>query len=52
MNAIPEEWIKKYIDGLLEGAQKLEPGNFRDAIVLRAEHAMDLVQAYHESKKE
>lgn len=49
--AIPEEWIKAYVDQLLEAANRLSPGGFRDAIVSRADHAMDLVVAYRESQK-
>lgn len=44
--AIPEEWIKKYVDQLLEMAKRLESGPLHAALLLRAEHAMDLVEAY------
>jgi hypothetical protein len=44
--AIPEEWIKKYVDQLLELAGRLEPGAMRDAMLLRADHVMDLVHAW------
>jgi len=47
--SIPEEWIKRYVDQLLKAAQGLEPGAFRDAVVLRAEHVMDLVEAFRKS---
>ena len=46
MSAIPEEWIGQYVDALLQGAMKLPDGKFRDAVALRAEHAMDLVEAW------
>lgn len=49
MRPIPQEWIKKYIDQLLEGAGKLPPGVFQSAVLLRADHAMDLVKAWRES---
>lgn len=45
---IPEEWIKRYVGTLLEAAGKLQPGAFRDAVILRADHAMDLVKAWRE----
>jgi len=47
-NSIPEDWIKHYVDVLIASAAKLEPSKFRDAILLRAEHAMDLVKAYRD----
>lgn len=49
MNAIPEEWIKKYVDTLTDTAASLPVGPFRDAVAMRAEHAMDLVKAWRES---
>jgi hypothetical protein len=49
---ISEDWIKSYIDALLKGASLLPPGRFQDAVLLRAEHVMDLVDAHRESKKE
>ena len=45
---IPDAWIKHYVDLLLNASGKLEPGLFRDAILLRAEHAIELVRAYRE----
>ena len=51
MDKIPEEWIKDYVDKLLFMAAKLDVGPFRDAILLRADHAMDLVKAWRESQK-
>jgi hypothetical protein len=50
MYDIPQDWIKGYVDQLLEIAKKLETGPLKDATLLRAEHAMDLVKAYRESK--
>ncbi len=44
--SIPEVWIKAYIDQLLEIAGKFPEGPMRDAALLRADHAMDLVKAY------
>lgn len=43
---IDPEWVKKYIDDLLAAAQKIAPGAFRDAIVSRAEHVLDMVEAW------
>jgi len=48
--AIPEVWIQKYVDQLLEIAGRLSEGPMRDAVLLRADHAMDLVKAYRETK--
>jgi hypothetical protein len=48
-NRIPEEWIKNYADEILAVASKLPEGSNRDAVALRAEHAMDLLKAYRES---
>lgn len=50
MTAIPLDWIKHYVDQFLEVAGRLPEGKMRDAALLRAEHAMDLVQAWKESK--
>jgi hypothetical protein len=50
-HAIPEEWIKKYVDQLLGVAGKLEPGLLRDAVLIRADQTMDLVKAWRESQK-
>lgn len=47
---IPQEWIKNYVDQLLAVGSKLAPGLMRDAALLRAEHAMDLVKAWRDSK--
>ena len=46
--AIPEKWMKKYVDQLLEIAAKFPPGRMRDAALLRADHVMDMVKAYRE----
>lgn len=52
MNAIPEQWIKKYVDQLLQMADKLGPETtIGKAMMLRASHAMDLVKAYREHGK-
>lgn len=45
---IPQEWIKNYVDMLLRGAGKLEPGKMQDAILSRADYTMDLVKAWRE----
>jgi hypothetical protein len=39
-------WINEYVDKTLAIASSLPPGPFRDAICSRAEHAMDLVEAW------
>lgn len=46
---IDQEWIKKYIDQLLELAGKLPTGPMRDACLLRADTVMDMVKAWRES---
>lgn len=43
---IDPEWVKRYVDQLLEAAQKLPDGSFRDAILHRADAILDLVQAW------
>lgn len=48
MKPIPQEWIKQYVDKLLLTAEKLPEGKMRDAILLRIDHAMDLVKAFRE----
>lgn len=51
LKPIDLEWLKKYIDDLLDNAKKLPAGKFRDAVVLRAEHAIDLVEAWKAHQK-
>lgn len=47
MKSIPEDWIKKYVDGLLKGAQILGPETkMGQAALLRAETIMDMVEAW------
>lgn len=45
-SAIPESFIKSYVDQLLWAAERLEPGRMRDAVLLRADIVMDLVKAW------
>lgn len=52
-DAIPLEWIKNYVDALLDFAKKFDKSGdspMRAAALLRAEHAMDLVKAWKEKK--
>lgn len=50
--AIPEEWIKSYVDQLLDMAGRLgDDSPMRSAALLRAEHAMDLLTAWRESRQ-
>ena len=49
-HAVPEAWIRSYVDTLLEFAGKAD-GSMRNAAALRADHAMDLVAAWREAKK-
>lgn len=46
---IPQDWIKAQVDALLSAAERMPPGAFRDAILLRAEIMMDLVEAWRKS---
>lgn len=51
-NFIPEKWIKNYVEQLLKMAEKLGPeSSMGKAMMLRADHAMDLVKAYREHGK-
>ena len=47
--AIPDEWIKDYTGKLLVVAAALPQGPMRDAVLLRIDHAYDLVKACRES---
>lgn len=50
MTPIPQEWIKQYVDDLLAFAERLTESNLlRNACLLRADHAMDLVKAFRET---
>jgi hypothetical protein len=46
--SIPESWIKGYVDRMLALAAKFPDGKMREAVLSRADHAMDLVKAYRE----
>jgi hypothetical protein len=46
MNAIPDAWIKQYVDQLLAVAERLPHGPMRDAVLLRIDHVLDLVKAW------
>lgn len=49
--AIPESWVQRYVDQLLAFAKGLPEGSaLRQAALMRADHAMDLVQAYRASQ--
>ena len=53
MNDIPQEWIKKYVNSLLEVAKSMAAGSaMQNALILRAEYAMDLVQAFRNAAPE
>lgn len=52
MKDIPQEWIKKYVDSLLEGARKLGPDTrMGQAVLQRADAIMDMVKAFKEHSK-
>ncbi len=46
--AIPDKWMKTYVDQLLDIAEKFPRGRMRDAALLRADHIMDMVKAYRD----
>jgi len=51
MKDIPQDWIKRYVDQLLDVAKQLPDGSrMKDAALLRADHVMDLVKAWRESE--
>lgn len=50
-SSIPQTWVRDYVDKLLELAARLPEGGMRQATLSRAEHAMDLVEAWRESCK-
>lgn len=53
MKAIPEKWIRNYIDQLLDVAKGLpENSLMREAILLRADHTMDMVKAWQEAEQQ
>jgi hypothetical protein len=45
---ISQDWIKAQIDALLKTAMEMPAGKMRDAIALRIDIYMDLVQAWRE----
>lgn len=47
---IDQDWCKTYVDTLLACAERMPMGAMRDAALLRADHAMDLVRAWRERK--
>lgn len=48
---IPQEWVKRYIDQLLTVAGELPVGSpMRDAMLERADHAMDMVEAFRKGE--
>lgn len=51
-DAIPYSWIRNYIDFLLKAAEGFGPDSaMGKAAMLRAEHAMDLVEAHQKDKE-
>lgn len=50
MRDIPQEWIRKYVDKLMDVAKTLQPHSAMQASLLnRADVVMDLVKAFRES---
>lgn len=53
MSPIDLEWLKKYVDTLLELTEKLDPDTaMGQATLRRAEAVMDMAQAWKEFNKE
>lgn len=51
MDPIPQEWIRDYVDSLLRAAELWPEGSLmREAALLRADHAMDLVKSFRENR--
>jgi hypothetical protein len=51
LEPISQDWIRRYVDQLLDIAAKLGPeSSMGAACVLRADHAMDLVKAWRERR--
>jgi hypothetical protein len=52
MKPIPQEWIKEYVDKLIEVAKAFDhKSDMHKAVLLRADYAMDLVKSFRESER-
>ena len=52
MKSIPEKWIQKYVDQLLELAKAFGPDSpMGISATQRADHILDMVKAYRASTK-
>lgn len=50
-DAIPEEWIKQYVDKLLKLAESLTPGSAMQRVSMeRAANVMDMVNGWRETR--
>jgi hypothetical protein len=49
MKPIPQEWIKGYVESLIEAA-KLFDGTMQASIAARADAILDMVKAFRESE--
>lgn len=49
MKPIPQEWIKNYVDSLMNYAEKIPEGPMRQGVLLRIEHVLDLVKGFRET---
>lgn len=53
MKPIPQEWIKNYVDQLIDAAQLFEEGTaMRDGALVRADAVLDMVKAFREDSCE
>ena len=49
---VPQLWIKKYVDSLIEAAKLFEEGGtMRNSILLRADSILDMVKAFRETRE-
>ena len=52
MTPIPQEWIRDYVDKLIEVARTFDNGPMRQAAADRANYIMDMVRQFQLEKKE
>ena len=52
IKSIPDEWVRRYIDSLLEAAKLYPPESvMHESILLRAATILDMVQAWRDDPK-
>jgi hypothetical protein len=45
-NPVDQQWVQHYCDEFLKIAARLDDGLLKNAVLLRVEHAMDLLDAW------